>query len=140
MVPGLEIDVREELGPERIGPGEHDADRMANGLDQGAEHDRHVIAIAGLQFEHAPCGMQHFDAEGILGVSNVALDPAEQRIDLTNVILSGHSALDQDVDRFLPHVEIGGAVANQAPDVGGGRPRALQAAGDPVAIDAGRLG
>ena len=86
MVPGLEIDVREEIRPERIGSGQNNANRVADRLDERAEHNRHVVAVAGLEFQHPPGGMEHLDSEGVFRIPHVALHPPEQRIDLTQIV------------------------------------------------------
>ena len=100
VVPGLEIDVREEIRPERIGSGQNDTNRVADGLDERAEHDRHVVAVAGLQLQHPPGGMEDLDPEGIFRVAHVALHPPEQRIDLAQIVFGRNAALQQDVDAF----------------------------------------
>ena len=135
-VPGLEIDVREQIGPQRIGSGQHNANRVADGLDERAEHDRHVVAVAGLQFQHPPGGMQHLDPEGIFRITHVTLHPPEQRIDLTQIVFGGHAALDQDVDRFLAHVEVARAIADETCDMCRRRLGPLETARDASAIDA----
>ena len=122
MVPCLEIDVREEVGPARIGSGEDDTHRMTDGLDERAEHDRHVVAVAGPQFQHPPRGVEDLDPKRVFRVPHVALHPLEQRIDFTQIILGRHAARQQDVDRLLAHVEVARAIADETSDVRGGRP------------------
>ena len=140
MVPRFEIDVREKIRPVRIGSSQDDSNRMADRLDQRAEHDRHVIAIAGLQLQHPPGRMEDLDPEGIFRITHVALHPPEQRIDLAQVVFSGDTALDQDVDRLLADVEVARALADQASDVRRRGPGAFETARDAPPIDARRLG
>ena len=83
VVPGFEIDVREEIRPARIGSGQDNTNRVADGLDERAEHDRHVVAVARLQVQHPAGGMEDLDSEGVFRVTDVALHPLEQRIDFT---------------------------------------------------------
>ena len=139
VVPGLEIDVREEIGPERIGPGQDNADLMADGLDERAEHDRHVVAVAGLQFQHPPGGMEDLDPEGVFRVTHVALHPPEQGIDLTQIVFGGYAALEQDVDGLLAHVEVARAIADETSDMCRRGPRSLETARDAAAVDARRF-
>ena len=139
VVPGLEIDVREEIGPERIGSGQDNTHRVADGLDERTEHDRHVVAVAGLQFQHPPGGMEYLDPERVFRITHVALHPPEQRIDLTQIVLGGHAALDQDVDGLLAHVEVARAVADETSDMCRRGPGALDTARDAAAIDARRF-
>lgn len=139
VVPGLEIDVREEIRPQRIGSSQNDTDGVTDGLDERAEHDRHVIAVAGLQLQHPPRGMEDLDPEGVFRITHVALHPPEQRIDLTQIIFGGHAALHQDVDGLLAHVEITRAIADETSDMCRRRHGALQTARDAAAIDARRF-
>jgi len=139
VVPGFEIDVREEIGPERIGSGQNDTNRVTDRLDERAEQDRHVVAVAGLQLQHPPGGMEHLDSEGVFRIPHVALHPPEQRIDLTQIVLGGHAALHQDVDGLLPHVKVARAIADETPDMCRRGPRALETARDAPAIDARRF-
>ncbi len=139
VVPGLEIDVREEIGPEPIGSGQHDTNRVADGLDERAEHDRHVVAVAGLEVEHPPGRMEDLDPEGVFRIPHVALHPPEQRIDLTQIVLGGHAALHQDVDGLLAHVEVARAIADETSDVCRRGHGALETARDAAAIDARRF-
>ena len=136
VVPGLEIDVREEIRPERIGSGQHNTNRVADGLDERAEHDRHVVAVAGLQFQHPPSGMKDLDPERVFRITHVALHPAEQRVDLTQIILGGYAALQQDVDRLLAHVKVARAIADETSDMCRRGPGAFETARDAAAIDA----
>ena len=139
VVPGLEIDVREEIRPERIGSGQNNTDRVADGFDERAEHDRHVVAVAGLQFQHPPSGMEDLDPEGVFRITHVALHPPEQRIDLTQIVFGGHAALHQDVDCLLAHVKIARAIADETSDMCRRGPGALETARDAAAIDARRF-
>ena len=136
VVPGLEIDVREKIRPERIGSGQNNTNRVANGLDERAEHDRHVVAVAGLQFQHPPGGMEDLDPEGIFRIAHVTLHPPEQRIDLTQVVFGEYPSLQQDVDGLLAHVKVARAVANETSDMGRRGHGALETARDAAAIDA----
>ena len=139
VVPGLEIDVREKIWPERIGSGQDNTNRVADGLDERAEHDRHVVAVAGLQFQHPPGGMEDLDPEGIFRVTHVTLHPPKQRIDLTQIVFGEHAALQQDVDGLLAHVKVTRAVADETPDMCRRGHGALETARDAAAIDARRL-
>lgn len=136
VVPRLEIDVREKIGPERIGSGQDNTNRVADGLDERAEHDRHIVAVAGFEFQHPASGMEHLDPEGVFRVTHVALHPPEQRIDLTQIVFGGHAALHQDVDCLLAHVEVARAIADEASDMRRRGPGALETARDAAAIDA----
>ena len=112
---------------------------MSHRLHECAEENRHVVAVAGAQLEHAARGVQHFHVKRILRVAHVALDPAEERVDFADVILRCYAAGQQDVDRLLPHVKVGCPFADEASDVRGGHPGAGQSAGDALAIDARRV-
>ena len=135
VVPGLEIDVREKIGPERIGSGQDNTNRVADGLDERAKHDRHVVAVAGLQFQHPPGGVEDLDPEGVFRITHVALHPPEQRIDLTQIVFGGHAALHQDVDGLLAHVKVARAIADETTDMRRRGPGALETARDAAAID-----
>ena len=139
VVPGLEIDVREEIGSDRIGSGQNDTNRVADGLDERAEQDGHVVAVAGLQLQHPPGGMEHLDPEGVFRITHVALHPPEQRIDLAEIVFGGDAALHQDVDGLLAHVKVARAIADETSDVCRRGPGALETARDAAAIDARRL-
>lgn len=112
---------------------------MSDGLHERTEQDGHVVAIASAQLEHATRCVQHFDLERILRVAHVTLHPAEERVDFSDVVLGRHTLGQQDVDRFLAHVEVGRALTNESSNVGGGQPGAGQTAGDALATDARRL-
>ena len=139
VVPGLEIDVREEIGPERIGSGQNDTNRVADRLDERAEHDCHVVAVAGLQFQHSPRGMEDLDPEGVFRITHVALDPPEQRSDLTEIIFGGDAAPHQDVDGLLAHIKVARALADESSDMCRRGHGALEAARDAMPIDARRF-
>ena len=114
LVADFERDVTEEPRLLRVGTGEHQPDRMPNRLEHRAQQDRHVVTVSSLELEHAAGSVQHFDPERILGVSYAALNPLEQRLDLSAVVLGTDPAGQQDVDRPLPHVKIFSALTNQA--------------------------
>ena len=139
VVAGLEIDVREEIRPEPIGSGQDNTHRVADGLDECAQDDRHVVAVAGLQFQHAPRGMEDFDPEGILRITHMALHPTEQRINFTQIVFGRHTALHQDVDSLLAHVKVARAIADETTDMRRRGPGPLESARDAAAIDARRF-
>jgi hypothetical protein len=60
--------------------------------------------------------MEHLQAERILGVADVALDPFEQGADLAEIILRCNPSLEQNVDRLLAQVKILGPGSDQALD------------------------
>ncbi len=89
-----------------IGTGEDQTNRVANGLQQGAQQNGHVVAVPGPELEHPPGRVQHLHPERILGVSHVPLHPPEQRLDLSAIVLGPDSTGEEHVDRVLPHVEV----------------------------------
>ena len=90
---------------------------MTDRLEHRARYDGHVVAVAGPELQHATCGMQNFDAEGIPRVANVLLHPFEEGLDLTEVVLGTHSSSPDDADGGLSDVEILRAAFDQVDDV-----------------------
>src|SRR5215813_2538048 len=94
VVENLEIDVRKEMRTKRIGASDHEAHRMPDCLQHGAEQDGHVVAVAGAQIEHSPCGVKHLNSQWILRIPDALLNELEKRIDFTEIVLRPYTAFD----------------------------------------------
>lgn len=101
------------VGPE---PDQRQPHRMPCGHQHGAEQNRHIVAIARLQFEHPPGRVQQLDLENVARVANVAPHPIEESADLAEAILGARAMSAEDLDRLLSHVKIFRAIADQTRD------------------------
>src|SRR6266542_442518 len=82
----------------------------------GAMQNRHVVAIARLQFEHPSGRVQQLDLENVARVADVAPDPIEESADFAEAIFGTRAVSAEDLDRLLPHVKIFRALADQLRD------------------------
>ena len=76
-----------------------------------------VVAVAGPELQHATCGMQDLDAEGISRVPNVLLHPFEEGFDFPEVVLGTHPSPPDDPDSRLSDAEILRAALDEGDDV-----------------------
>jgi hypothetical protein len=101
-----------------------------------AQKNRHVVAVAGSQFQHPPRGMQQFGMKNVSGVPDVPLNPFEDCEDFAESIFRPYTVSSKNLDRFLPDVEILRAVANQICDQIRSNQRSFWASWNPNNSDA----
>src|SRR5262249_17890930 len=89
---------------------------MSCGHQHGAEQNRHIVAIARLQFDHSSSRVQQLDLENIAGVADVAPDPIEEGADFAEAILGARAISAKNLDGLLPHIKIFRAVEDQLRD------------------------
>src|SRR5499426_4920689 len=97
-------------------PDQSQPHRMSRGHQHGAEQNRHVVAIARLQFEHPSGRVQQLDLENVARVADVAPHPIEEGADLAEAILGARAVSAEDLYGLLPHVKIFRALADQLRD------------------------
>jgi hypothetical protein len=80
------------------------------------QEDRHIVAVAGPQFQHAPGGMEQLGAQNVACIPDIPANPIEYCEDFPKPILCRNPITPEYVDGFLSDQKILGPFANQLGD------------------------
>ncbi len=90
--------------------------RMPGRQQHGSQQNRHVVAVAGLEFQHSSGRVQQFHSKNVARVPNVASNPIEECTNFPVSILGRNSIVAKDLNGFLSDHEILGSFLNHSGD------------------------